>query len=244
MIYKFSFTLFALGFPLLTKKVFPLPSEPNPYMKKILTTIIILGVYTVTFAQQKKGDVELGFNTGFNVSTVTNNSYTNSSNIPGVQSYRTGFNFGASADFYFSNRWSLKTKLIFDQKGWGNGFFSDANNKIFSTSYNLNYITLPVMANWHFGKKRNWYLNFGPYAGYLAGAKATDVSVDVKDYFQNIDVGLTLGIGTKIKLADNLKLLLEYDNQGGITDIFKMNDYSAVRNSRASLNVGLAFMLK
>ncbi|WPU96291.1 porin family protein [Mucilaginibacter sabulilitoris] len=212
-------------------------------MNKTLTTIIIvLCTSTMTFAQQKKGDVELSFNTGWNVATVSN--YVNSSSVPGFQSYRTGWNVGAAADFYFSNRWSLKTKLLFDQKGWGDGFFSERNSDAYPTSFNLNYITLPVMANWHFGRKRNWYLNFGPYAGYLAGAEAPDVNVKVKDYFHNLDLGLALGIGTKIKLADNLKLLLEYDNQGGITDIFKMNEYSAVRNSRGSINVGLTFILK
>ena len=100
------------------------------------------------------------------------------------------------------------------------------------------------MANWHFGKKRNWYLNFGPYAGYLAGAKATDISVDVKDYFHNIDFGLAAGIGTKIRLSENLKLLIEYDTQEGLIDIFKENSGSAIRNSRSSLNVGLNFMIK
>lgn len=211
--------------------------------KTLITIIIVLCTRTITFAQQKKGDVELSFNTGWNIATVSN--YVNSSSIPGFQSYRTGFNAGVGADFYFSNRWSLKTKLFFDQKGWGDGFFSvKSSNDVYPTSFNLNYITLPVMANWHFGKKRNWYLNFGPYASYLAGAKATDVSVDVKDYFHNLDIGLTLGIGTKIKLADNLKLLLEYDNLGGITDIFKMNEYAAVRNSCGSLNIGLSFILK
>jgi opacity protein-like surface antigen len=214
-------------------------------MNKILITIIIfLTTYTVTFAQQKKGDVELGINAGFNVSTVTNNHFTNSSNTPGFQSSGSGFNFGAAADFYFSNRWSLKTKLIFDQKGWDNGFFSDANNKSFTTSYRLNYITLPVMANWHFGKKRNWYLNFGPYAGYLAGAKATDVSVDVKDYFHDTAIGFAFGIGTKIRLTDKVKLLLEYDEQHDFTNILKGNNDLTARNYRGSLNVGLNFMLK
>lgn len=214
-------------------------------MNKIFITIILaLCTCTVTIAQQKKGDIELSFHTGYNVATIGNNNFINSSGIPGFQSYRDGFNAGMAADFYFSNRWSLKTKLLFDQKGGGSGFFSDITNEMYPANFSLNYITLPVMANWHFGKRRNWYLNFGPYAGYLAGAKATYTGIDLKDYFNRIDFGLSFGIGTKIKLADNLKLLLEYDNQGGITDIFKLNEYSAVRNSRGSLNIGLAFILK
>lgn len=207
-------------------------------MKKILSTaVIILAAFSITYAQQKKGDVEFGVHIGFSASDVSNSNLVNSS-------VKTAFNAGIATDFYFSNRWSLKTKLIFDQKGWGSGFFSTDNDQKYTTDFRLNYITLPVMANWHFGKKRNWYLNFGPYAGYLAGAKATDISVDVKEYFHNIDFGLAAGIGTKIRLSENLKLLIEYDTQEGLIDIFKENSGSAVRNSRSSLNVGLNFMIK
>lgn len=207
-------------------------------MKKILTTIIIiLAAFTTTFAQQKKGDVELGVYIGYGISDASNSDFVNSSP-------KSAFNAGIATDFYFSNRWSLKTKLIFDQKGWGNGFLAAVDDEKFTNDFRLTYITLPVMANWHFGKKRNWYLNFGPYAGYLAGANATNDEVDVKDYFHSTDFGLALGIGTKIKLSDNVKLLLEYDEQVGITDVFKENTGSAVRNGRGSFNIGLNFILK
>ena len=71
----------------------------------------------------------------------------------------------------------------------------------------------------------------------MAGANATNGEVDVKDYFHSTDFGLALGIGTKIKLSDNVKLLLEYDEQVGITDVFKENTGSAVRNGRGSFNI-------
>ncbi|MDR6941089.1 porin family protein [Mucilaginibacter pocheonensis] len=207
-------------------------------MKKIFTTIIIVfGVYTASLAQQKKGDVELGIHIGYSFSDISNSDFFNSS-------FKSAFNAGIATDFYFSNRWSLKTKLIFDQKGWGPGFFANVSDEKFATDFSLNYITLPIMANWHFGKKRNWYLNFGPYAGYLAGAEATNGDIDVKDSFHSTDFGLALGIGTKIKLSNKVKLLLEYDEQAGITNIFKENTGSAVRNGRGSFNIGLNFIIK
>ncbi|MGN8069508.1 porin family protein [Mucilaginibacter sp. 22184] len=207
-------------------------------MKKILTTItIVIATLTTTFAQQKKGDVELGIHAGYSYSAI--------SNYWGNSDLKSSFNAGVSTDFYFSNRWSLKTSLIFDQKGWANGFiYTDSRGNGLITDYRLNYITLPVMANWHFGKKRNWYLNFGPYAGYLAGAKASDISLDVKDYFHNVDFGIAAGIGTKIRLSNNVKLLLEYNEQAGLTDIFKTNPGSIVRIGRGSFNVGFNFILK
>ncbi|MEN0053997.1 MAG: porin family protein [Mucilaginibacter sp.] len=207
-------------------------------MKKIFTTIIIvLGVYSASFAQQQKGDVELGINTGLNSSTVFNDGYGNSS-------YRTGFNFGLAADLYFSNRWSIKGKFIYDQKGWNSGVFIEKNGVATLTNYHLNYLTVPVMANWHFGKTRNWYLNFGPYAGFLTDANETAFNNSLKPFFKSTDFGIALGIGVKIPLSDKVKLNLEYEGQGGISDLGNEYSGSAIRNSRGSLNVGFNFMLK
>jgi hypothetical protein len=66
-----------------------------------------------------------------------------------------GFNIGASADF-LSNRWSIKSKVIYDQKGWDNGFVQDSYvdpglPAYVETDFDLEYLTIPIMVNWHFG---------------------------------------------------------------------------------------------
>jgi opacity protein-like surface antigen len=205
-------------------------------MKKVLfIAVFVLGLNTVLFAQ-KKGDVEFGFNVGFNNSTVSN------SDVSADTAY--GLNVGGSVDYYFSDRWSIKGKLIYDQKGWDNGFIEDSSGSSFATDYNINYLTVPVMANWHFGSKRNWFLEFGPYMGFLLNAEEVRFGTDVTDSFNSTDFGLALGIGVKIPLSDKLKLFFEYEGQGGMADIFKQNEFARVTNSRSSLNIGLNFMLK
>jgi len=206
-------------------------------MKKLLSTAILgLGFISISLAQNQ-GDVEFGINIGYNNSTVTvSNSFLQADN-------RIGFNAGFAADYYFSDRWSIKGKLIYDQKGWDNGSFANENFS-YTTNYNLNYITVPVMANWHFGSKRNWYLNFGPYAGFLISAKETTGGVNVKEAFNANDFGLALGIGVKIPVSDKLKISLEYDGQAGFSNIFKESDGGRVHNARDAFNVGLNFMMK
>lgn len=203
----------------------------------IFTAILALGL-TTTSSAQGKGDVEFGVNIGYNSSTVS----VSRSNFQADNGQ--GLNIGFAADYYFSDRWSIKGKLIYDQKGWDNGFIVDANDNYYSTDYNLNYLTVPVMANWHFGSKRNWYLNFGPYIGFLMNAEETTGGIDVKEGFNSTDFGLALGIGVKIPVSDKLKISIEYDGQGGMSEIFKENNDSRVTNSRSSFNVGLNFMLK
>lgn len=211
-------------------------SKTKKNMKKIALTLIIALGLTTSISAQKKGDLEFGFNIGYNNSTVSD---TYESSDAGA-----GLNIGGSMDYYFSNSWSIKTKLIYDQKGWDNGYIQDNGGFAFVTDYNLNYLTVPVMANWHFGSNKNWFLEFGPYVGFLLNAEETRFGTDVTDFFNTTDFGLALGIGVKIPLNDKLKLFFEYEGQGGVNDILQQNDYSAVTNSRSSINVGLNFLLK
>ncbi|WP_309641326.1 porin family protein [Flavobacterium sp.] len=211
-------------------------------MKRILTITLFTFCFSALTFAQKKGDTEFGFNVGFNGSTV--------SNVDGSSKIGNGINLGFAADYYFSNRWSIKGKLIYDQKGWNDGyieFFNEFDPSIpgntYKTDFNLNYLTIPVMANWHFGRKKNWYLNFGPYIGFLMSANETRFDTDLKDGFNTTDFGLSVGIGVKIPVSDKLKISLEYDEQDGLSDVFKSSG-KTVTNSRFSLNVGVNFILK
>ncbi|MHB8206837.1 porin family protein [Mucilaginibacter sp.] len=206
-------------------------------MKKLFTTLaIVLGCYSLTFAQQK-GSVEFGANVGYNNSYI-NETYSNqSSDLIG------GLNTGLFVDSYFSNAWSLKVEVNYDQKGWGNGFIYDQNgNTVDGVNFRLNYITIPVLASWHFGYTRNWYVHFGPYIGILTGAKETTDDIDVKQIFNTVDAGIDVGLGVKIPISNRSRIFFEYDGQGGLTNIFKDNgDYASVQTLRSSINAGISF---
>jgi hypothetical protein len=204
--------------------------------KQLLSITLFMLVLFNSFGQDS-GDFELGGNIGLNIGNVS--TIDNQSNA----SSRIAFNIGISGEYYFSDRWGLKTKLIYDSKGWSDGFITDENLDIFSTDFILSYVTLPIMANWHFGSTRNWYLNFGPYIGFLTSAKDSELDLDLKDGFASTDFGLALGIGYKFEISDKAKLFFEFDGQSGFTDIFEMNDGDAIRNIRSSLNLGILFNL-
>ena len=204
-------------------------------MKKLFTTLL-LGASCLLAFSQEKGNFEFGFQAGLNTSTVISGSMTNTDS-------RVGFNAGAFGDYFFSDRWSIKAKLIYDQKGWDNGYINIGDVVNNPTDFRYDYLTVPLMANWHFGKTRNWYLNFGPYAGFLLSAKDTAFNMDLKDLSKSIDAGLAFGIGVKIPVANKIKILLEFDGQGGFTDIFENNEGNKIQNSRGSLNTGLVFGL-
>ena len=202
-------------------------------MKKIFTTLfIVFGFYGLSFAQQK-GNVEFGVGVGGGYSLIyQGNDYSDA---------KAAFNGEAFADFYFSGQWSLKIKAMYDQKGWGNGFLLNNDQSVITgVDYRATYITIPVMANWHFGRTKNWYLNFGPYAGFLTSAKETDDNIDVKSAFNTVDAGLALGIGVKIPTEKRQFFFVEFDGQSGVTNIFKDSGQS-VQNLRESIDVGFSF---
>lgn len=205
--------------------------------KVFMTALAVIG-FSINGMAQDKGTIELGANLGFNFSSVRYEG----SNTGG----HTAINAGLSGEYFFSDRWGIKAKLLYDRKGWDEGYiiFDDGTNIKHTTDFSLDYITIPVTASWHFGGKRNWYLHAGPYVGFLMSAKESKFGTDVKEYFNTTDFGIALGIGYKVRVSDNLKLFIEYDEQTGIADIAKNNDGSSFRNSRGSFNVGATIILK
>lgn len=209
-------------------------------MKKLFFTFfVITGFYSFVSAQQSKG-IELGLGVGYNGATVVSNDNQSTKS-------KSGFNAAFSVDNYFSNRWSLKVKAIYDQKGWGEGFLtvntSSSSTTYPSVDYSLNYITVPVMANWHFGKTRNWYLDFGPYIGFLLDAKVSSgYNGSLKTLFNTTDGGLAYGIGIKLPVSQKTKFYIEFDGQSGVSNIFKYNaSLTDVHVTRGSFNIGLNF---
>ncbi len=200
-------------------------------MQRFLTLLIIfLGIYSASSGQSKPKS-EFGFGLGLNSAAVITVMGTGSTGTNG------GFNAGASGDFYFSDRWSFKAKMIFDQKGWSG---DDPFGELGAGDYHLNYLTIPLMANWHFGKTRNWYLNAGPYAGFLMSASQSTNNADIKPRFNSTDFGLAFGIGVKFPIAQNAKLFLEYDGQSGLSNIFN-SSIQQFQNIRAAFNIGVSF---
>jgi len=206
-------------------------------MKKQLLSITLFMLALFSSYGQDSGEIELGGNIGLNIANVsTIDGQNNASSI-------VAFNVGVSGEYYFSDKWGLKMELIYDNKGWSDGFITDEDSNKVTTDFKLNYITLPIMANWHFGSNRNWYLNFGPYVGFLVSAEDSKLGLDLKDGFKSTDFGFAFGIGYKFEIDDNIKLFIEYDAQSGLTDIFEVNNGDAVRNGRSSLNLGVLFSL-
>lgn len=193
-------------------------------MKKILFSIVTLVAFGYANAQIKpKGSVEITPKIG--TSSFYEGDENNSTN------YNAGVQLGVTTDYYFNNRWSLRSGLIFDKMG---GKYTD--EIMYRYEDKLNYLSIPINANWHFGSTRKWNLNFGLSPSFLLSAKINDTEIP-STYIESFQLGLTYGIGYKIGITEKFGILIDTQFFNGLTNINKANDQRII-NAGYSFNLG------
>ncbi len=75
------------------------------------------------------------------------------------------FAFGINANYHLDDTWSVQAGIIKDEMGGAlfAGRITRPDQGITFTSRILSqeFITIPLLANWHFGKRKRWNLAFG-----------------------------------------------------------------------------------
>lgn len=187
-------------------------------MKKNYLLLAALVAFGFTNAQVKqKNTVEITPKIGFSgFAESTKNDQTNSNS---------GTSIGATVDYYFNNRWSFRSGLIADKMG---GTYSSYEDKI-------NYVSVPVNANWHFGSTRKWNLNFGVSPSFLTSASTN--GADISSALEKFQLGFTYGIGYKIEITPKFGVLIDSQFFDGLTNISVDKNFNFT-NHGYSFNVG------
>lgn len=192
-------------------------------MKKVLVVITLFVLGFVNAQERSKGDAELTPIIGYASSNYYGEENLNNSTLSSV-------NLGVNVDYFFNDRWSLRSGLLYQTMGSEiTSFYTEK----------LGYLTIPVNANWHFGSTRKWNLNFGPSLGFLMAADAEDrnVSRDIKDLANGFQLGLAYGIGYKIEVNEKFSILIDYQGMAGLTDVPKEAGFT-IKNAYSSFNLG------
>ena len=190
----------------------------------LLATLLCVGA---AIGQVKeKGAIEITPKLGYSsYAEVTSKGNTNS---------KSGIAIAVTADFYLSNRWSLRSGFSLDQMG------SKTNAQNFIGEDKLNYFTIPVNANWHFGSTRKWNLNFGLSPSFLTSASYVENGVErefPKEVIKSFQLGVSYGIGYKIEITKKFGILLESQFFSGVTEIAYISNNS-FKNAGGSYNIG------
>lgn len=192
-------------------------------MKKTVLTFIFTLCITIMLAQKRKdGAVELIPNVGYSSYFLNGEDV---ENIKSIEAFRTGI----SGDYYFNDRWSLRTGMIYESMG-----ATQAGVDLL-----LNYLTVPLNINWHFGSTRKWNLNFGVSPSFLLDGKVDRTNV-TRD-FESFQLGISYGIGYKLKISNAFSILIDSQGFLGLSNIVKDGSDLKRSNVGSSLNIGGVF---
>ncbi|KAF2327513.1 porin family protein [Flavobacterium nitrogenifigens] len=166
--------------------------------------------------------------------------------------------FGISAQYKLNESLSLRADLDYDRKtqtSKGEGAYisnvSYDRYSIKTTNY-LNYITLPIMLKFSFTRNKSFYINGGPYLGYLlksgwkyktSGIQNSDENLEDTKYRKSMDFGVSAGFGKEFKLNDNHNIYIELRENLGLTDIAKpaMPTDQSMKTNSLNLIAGFTF---
>lgn len=115
------------------------------------------------------------------------------------QKFKAGFHIGGFADYRFNASFSIRPELLYTTLG------SKEKNPEPSVGFEdyigkYDYLSLPIMARYHFSGVPGLSVAAGPYVSFLLSAKIKGESgnqsaeFDVKDVTKSIDFGLGAGV--------------------------------------------------
>ena len=178
-------------------------------IKKVWVAIIAIGIAGTVNAQ----DVKLGAKIGMNVSSVNGD--------PDNLDSKTGWVLGATAEVSLTDKFSLQPELLYSQQG-----AKQRGNFI----YDLNYISLPVMAKYYIAK--GFSLEAGPQFSFLVkdelisdsnNAASANTNAENFDFSANLGLGYQLDNGIFFQTRYNLGLTAISETPDVKNGVFQMS---------------------
>lgn len=205
-------------------------------MKNILIFFFSLGTILLSAQNESNeviyptgGESEFGVFLAYNSSFLTKNGFTEYEGIDAGSGPALGFQY----EYYFSKSWSIRGRAIIDYKGYE---FENLEDE----ALDLWYVTVPVVANWHFGTKKRWYVHFGPYIGFRLAAEYLDENV--KDNFDSIEYGSDIAVGVRIPAKKGKYFFIETGGQNSFSDPSNPDlQEDGITLARTNLAFGLIF---
>lgn len=157
----------------------------NKQQKTVIRTIVLLMCGMILPISLIAQDLSWGVKGGVNFSNLFIDQATE-------ESARTGFHAGVYTKVPVAPNFAVQPELLFNTKG------ADAEYDAGMIDYNLNYIDIPVLADFQLGPSAD--LLIGPYVGVLLGSNADsdgnfgDELVELsRDDFAPVDFGFSAG---------------------------------------------------
>ncbi len=237
-------------------------------MKNIKNVLLVGGILFSTLLLGQTNNIELGIEGGGSMVSLSGDGFIADRNVNDI-----GFVTGFSMLYHFNDHFSLKTNLFYERKGnMMKYFFNELPYDLveiyikdeLETKHQLDYLTLPVLARYSFGKQKSFFVNAGGYVGTLLKSVVISHNVpkhgryesDITRRLSRMDFGLSAGIGGQINITNNLIMSMELRSNFGLQNIGKddsenYNDSKGLliikkdglSNNTSSLLLGVSYRL-
>jgi hypothetical protein len=226
-------------------------------MKKTLLIITLL-FSLFTFSQNSK--IKFGFQAGLNYSNFRGYNIPSTFNQVYSESPAFAYLGGINIEYKIKERLSLKFELNYERKS------QKADNNIeirenfddlpqtykFTSKKNYDYLIIPVLLKYNFTAQNSFYVNGGPFLGYLLKSQITNNlnvpnfnsdDLDTTKDNKKVDFGLSFGLGKIIDLNNNKAINIELRENLGLSNTSNIDVWNGgnVKTNSVNLIVGLIF---
>lgn len=219
-------------------------------MKKFFA-LNFLSIFLFLVSMGQKNKTEYGISGGLNVNSAYGESVSKD-----FKSTLVGFSAGGSIKYNTSKHFGIKALLQYDQNGWAYRSLTLATNtgNLLGKGdilFKLNYLTLPLLAEYSFGNKIKFKTGAGIFLGLLLSNQVitkvkepyapnnTPTTKSRSDYRRSANFGLSFGAGLQIPVSSAVKFDLGLRNNLGLANIYKGD--ATIKTNSFSIQTGFTF---
>ncbi|WP_139363518.1 porin family protein [Flavobacterium sp. LM5] len=225
-------------------------------MRKLFLSISFLLISFLNYSQNSK--IKFGIQAGLNYSTLL--GYDVPKEFSPLYSESPAFAFlgGINFEYQIKENLSLKFELNYERKSQKaennieirdiNGFIESYN---FTSKKNYDYLVLPIMIKYSFSNNNSFYVNGGPFIGFLLKSFGTNDlenidglnndSVDTTNLNNKTDFGLSVGLGKTIEINEKNSIFIEIRENLGLTNTSKNKVWGNGEARTNSLNLIIGY---
>jgi hypothetical protein len=165
-----------------------------------------------------------------------------------------GFSAGVTFQYNFKKLISLRTDIAFERKGsvWEGETTDENGNSLgeITTHSNFDYLTLPLLIRLSLGKKIIYFINTGPYFGFLIkqtsvtrGDEIRTLTNDNTSDFNRFDIGISVGLGLSIPISKQFLVSFEIRDDLGLYNVSKspVINNGTIKTNSAGMILGFAY---
>ncbi|HEX8017990.1 MAG TPA: porin family protein [Flavobacterium sp.] len=228
-------------------------------MRKLLLSILFLLTSFLNYSQDSK--IKYGIQAGLNYSDFRGYDIPDGLDFFYSDSPAFAFLGGINFEYQIKERLSLKLEINYERKSQKlhtkyqiineTPIIDDEIGEFeVKAKRNYDYLVLPLMVKYNFGNKNSFYVNGGPFIGYLLKSNLEDKEYEngslasrteeTTNNNNRTDLGLSIGLGKSIKINEKNSIFIEIRENLGLsnTSKYKVWGNGEIKTNSFNLIVG------